>query len=177
MPAVAPEFGCVRLRAFEPRDATMVRDLSSAPYVPSTGTLIGDATTEQALEWIHRQHRRLATDAGYSFCIADLHDDRGLGQVGLWLGEIIEGRATAGYGVAPAERGRGIATQALVAVTAFAWANPELWRVELYIEPWNLASVRTAENAGYEREGLLRSRQVIGGRRVDMLLYSALRPG
>jgi ribosomal-protein-alanine N-acetyltransferase len=37
--------------------------------------------------------------------------------------------------------------------------------------------VRTAEHAGYEREGLLRSHQEIGGRRVDMLLYAAIREG
>ena len=75
MPGIAPTFGSVRLRAFEPRDAAMVRDLSSDHYVPLTGTLAADATTEQAHEWIERQHRRLVTGAGYSFCIADRHDD------------------------------------------------------------------------------------------------------
>jgi [ribosomal protein S5]-alanine N-acetyltransferase len=44
----------------------------------------------------------------------------------------------------------------------------------VHIEPWNVASARTAE-AGYQHEGLLRSQQVIGGRRVDMMIYSALR--
>jgi RimJ/RimL family protein N-acetyltransferase len=38
-----------------------------------------------------------------------------------------------------------------------------------------VASVRTAELAGYEREGLLRSHQEIGGKRVDMFLYAAIR--
>jgi [ribosomal protein S5]-alanine N-acetyltransferase len=45
----------------------------------------------------------------------------------------------------------------------------------VHIEPWNVASARTAEEAGYQHEGLLRSQQVIGGRRVDMMIYSALR--
>jgi RimJ/RimL family protein N-acetyltransferase len=39
-----------------------------------------------------------------------------------------------------------------------------------------VAEVRTAERAGYEREGLLRSHQEIGGRRRDMLLYAVVRP-
>ena len=175
MPTVAPTFGDVRLRAFEPRDAGMVRDLSTDPYVPLTGSLVANATAEQAIEWIERQHNRLATGAGYSFCIADIDDDRALGQAGLWLAAIAQGRATAGYGVAPGARGRGVAAHALTALTTFAWAVPELHRVELYIEPWNVASARTAEAAGYQREGLLRSQQVIGGRRVDMMIYSALR--
>jgi ribosomal-protein-alanine N-acetyltransferase len=50
-----------------------------------------------------------------------------------------------------------------------------LHRIELYIEPWNVASVRTAERARYQREGLLRSHQEIGGRRRDMLLYAIIR--
>ena len=64
MPAVAPTYGDVRLRAFEPRDAEMVRDLSTDPYVPVTGPLVENAT-DQAIEWIERQHNRLATGAGY----------------------------------------------------------------------------------------------------------------
>ncbi len=43
------------------------------------------------------------------------------------------------------------------------------------VEPWNAASARTAETVGYRREALLRSHQVVDGRRVDMLLYAALR--
>ncbi|WP_456819797.1 GNAT family N-acetyltransferase [Cellulomonas sp. URHB0016] len=177
MPAVAPTFAGVRLRPFEPRDAAMARRLSTDPYVPLTGTLVADATIEEAREWIARQQGRLAAGVGYSFCIADVQDDRALGQAGLWLRDIEHGRATAGYGVAPDERGRGVAARALTALTTFAWTITGLHRVELDIEPWNVASTRTAEKVGYRCEGLLRSRQVIGGRRVDMLLYSALRPG
>ncbi|GIG21593.1 N-acetyltransferase [Cellulomonas chitinilytica] len=176
LPTVAPTCGDVRLRGFGTRDIAMVRSLSTDPYTPLTSTLVADATPEQAQEWIDRQHDRLVTGTGYSFCIAGLDDDRALGQVGLWLAGIEDGRATAGYGVAPAERGRGVAARALSALTTFAWTVPALHRVELYIEPWNVASIRTAETAGYQREGLLRSRQVIGDRRVDMLLYAALRP-
>ncbi len=51
----------------------------------------------------------------------------------------------------------------------------ELHRIELTIEEWNIASVRTAERAGFRREGLLRSHQKIGGRRRDMLIYAVTR--
>ncbi|MGW0710727.1 GNAT family N-acetyltransferase [Streptomyces sp. NPDC002643] len=69
-----------------------------------------------------------------------------------------------------------VASHALTALTRFAWSIPELHRIELYIEPWNMASLRTAELAGFEREGLLRSHQEIGGKRVDMLVYAEIRP-
>ncbi|WDF34803.1 GNAT family protein [Arthrobacter agilis] len=85
------------------------------------------------------------------------------------------GRAQIGYGIAPSSRGRHLASDALCAVTSFAWTLPELHRTELYIEPWNAASIRTAERAGYLREGLLRSHQEISGQRRDMLLYCTVR--
>jgi ribosomal-protein-alanine N-acetyltransferase len=78
--------------------------------------------------------------------------------------------------VSPAHRGRGIATSALKALTRFAWTIPALYRIELYIEPWNRSSIHVAEAAGYQREGLLRSYQEIGGIRRDMLLYATTRP-
>ncbi|WP_232376623.1 GNAT family N-acetyltransferase [Amycolatopsis aidingensis] len=174
-PSAPPEFRNVRLRAFTNNDVGMVLDLSTDPYLPQIGSLPGNADAEQAHAYIERQHERLGTGAGYSFCVADRRTDEALGVIGLHLASIAAGRASAGYAVAPRSRGRGIAGQALTALTRFAWSVPGVHRVELYIEPWNLSSVRTAEFAGYEREGLLRSHQEIGGSRVDMLLYAATR--
>ena len=61
-------------------------------------------------------------------------------------------------------------------MTAFAWTLPELFRLEAFIEPSNQASVRTAEAAGFEYEGLLRSFIPIGGRRRDMGVHALVRP-
>lgn len=177
MPSDAPSYGDVRLRAFEERDADMLMDLSTDAYVPMIGSLPRNASREDALADIERQLNRLDTGAGYSFCVADKDTDEALGTAGLHLPPIAAGRATAGYSVAPRNRGRRVAGQALTALTQFAWSIPQLFRVELYIEPWNSASVRTAEIAGYELEGLLRSYQEIGGKRVDMLLYATIRQG
>ncbi|MDQ0377606.1 GNAT family N-acetyltransferase [Amycolatopsis thermophila] len=174
MPETLPAHGDVRLRPFNDGDAAMLVDMSTDPYVPLTGTLPFQATHDEVLAYIRRQHGRLHTGYGYSFCIADARTDEPLGQTGLWLASIDQGRATAGYCVAPRSRGRGLAGQALRALTSFAWTIEDLYRVELYIEPWNAASVRTAEGAGYVREGCLRSHQWIGERRVDMLLYAAV---
>jgi [ribosomal protein S5]-alanine N-acetyltransferase len=143
--------------------------------VPKIGSLPGNASREDALAYIDRQISRIDTGAGYSFCVADKETDEALGTAGLHLAPIAAGRATAGYSIAPRSRGRGLAGQALIALTRFAWSIPRLHRIELYIEPWNVASVHTAERAGYQREGQLRSYQEIGGKRVDMLLYAAIK--
>jgi len=176
MPPAALLFGDVRLRVFDERDVAMLMDLSTDPYVPKIGSLPPGAGRADALAWIERQISRFEAGAGYSFCVAGAQTDEALGTAGLNLASLAAGRATAGYAVAPRHQGRRVAGQALTALTRFAWSIPELHRIELYIEPWNLASVHSAERAGYHREGLLRSHQEIGGERVDMLLYAALRP-
>lgn len=175
-PEQAPTHAHVRLRAFADRDADMAMDLATDAYVPTIGSLPAHATRPQALAYIERQRGRLTQGLGYSFCIADADDDRALGAIGLWLAGIDQGRVSVGYSVAPSARGLGVATQALLAVTDFAWTLPPVHRIEACIEPWNLASIRSAEAAGFTREGLLRSHQEIAGRRVDILMYAVIRP-
>ena len=152
----------------------MVEELATDPYIPLIGSLPAHADTAAALAWIGRQHGRLAEDVGFSFCIVD-EEDRPLGFAGLWTRGLPGGRATAGYAVRPSARGGGVAAHALRALTAFGWTLPDLHRIELYVEPGNIASRRTAARAGYLCEGLLRQHQEIGGRRRDMWLYATLR--
>ncbi len=175
-PAEPPMHGAVKLRPVAERDVAMARELSTDPYVPHIGTLLPHAGEDEALAWVGRQQERHAAGAGFSFTIVVKETERAVGHCGLWLKELGEGRATAGYSIVPSARGRGLATDALVALTEFAWSIPELFRVALLIEPWNVGSVRTAKRAGYAREGLLRNYQVIAGQRRDMLLYATIRP-
>lgn len=174
-PAEPLAFGSVVLRAFADRDVAMVTNLATDPYMPLIGTIPAGADEAQARDWIRRQHRRWDEGAGFSFAIATATAGQAVGAAGLWLAQLPAGRATAGYSIAPNERGCSHATHALTAMTDFAWTLTGLHRVELHIEPWNIGSIRTAERAGYEREGLMRSHQTIGGQRRDMLLYAAVR--
>lgn len=175
-PETPPAHGTVVLREATVDDLPMARDLATDPYVPLIGSLPAHATDAEALAWIERNRGRWAEGRGFSFAVAEAATGRAVGQLGLWLAELPKGRAEIGYSIMPSARRRGFAAAALTAATAFAWTIPELHRVELHIEPWNTGSIRTAERAGYRREGLLRSYQEIGGKRRDMLLYAAIRP-
>lgn len=174
-PGSTPTSGTVSLRRFRDGDVPMVRDLSTDPYVPKTGTLPADASDEQALAWIDRQLARARNGKGFSFAVVVEDGPVAVGQVGLWLTGLAEGRASVGYAIAPGARGHGTAGAALNLAVKFAWTIPELYRVEALIEPWNVASIRTAESAGFAREGLLRSYREIGGVRRDMLMYAVIR--
>lgn len=176
-PSTPPAAGSVLLRGVTERDTGMARELSCDPYVPHIGSLPSHATEDELQAWVQRQQQRCSDGSGFSFTIVDVSTEQAVGHCGLWLKELSEGRATAGYSVVASARGRGLGADALTALTDFGFSLPALHRIALYIEPWNLSSVRTAERAGYHREGLLRSHQEIAGQRRDMLLYAAIREG
>jgi len=174
-PTEPPRFGSVVLRRFTDADAAMAVELATDPYVPATGSLPAGADQDQALAWVRRQIGRHAEGVGFSFCVADAATDRPLGQTGLWLRSAADRRARVGYALTPSVRGRGIAVDALRAVLAFAWTIAGLERVEALIEPWNVASILTAERAGFRPEGLLHDHVEIGGTRRDVVGYAAVR--
>ena len=90
----------------------------------------------------------------------ELHSDveRVSAEIGYWLGESLWGR--------------GIATEALTAVTKEAFARYDITR--LYAVPFadHPASIRVLEKAGYVREGRMRQSAIKAGRIRDQFLYA-----
>lgn len=166
----------VVLRAFADGDADLVRAASIDPFIPLVTTVPHDADQAAALAFVARQHERVRTGVGHSFVIVDRPSGWASGQIGLWRHDARHSRASIGYWVAAPFRGRGLARRALATVAAWGLGPEGFARVELYVEPWNVASWRTAESAGFTREGLLRSWESVGGERRDMYMYSRL-PG
>ena len=164
-----------RLRPFETKDSGLVREASFDPLIPLITTVPANGTDEEILDFIDRQQHRLVARSGYSFAIADAGSDRALGQIGLWLKNSDQGRASIGYWIGPPHRNRGIVSAALDAISGWGLGLPGIYRLELCVEPWNEGSWRAAERCGYTREGLLRSWQEVGGRRKDMYMYSRLK--
>ncbi|GGY85471.1 GNAT family N-acetyltransferase [Streptomyces nitrosporeus] len=162
------------LRPWELSDLPLVREASEDAYIPLITTIPSPYSDEAAQVYVRRQWEQAATGSGYPFVIARVRDRRPVGSIGLWLKDAAEGRATVGYWTAAPGRRQGATGAALRTVTAWALHELRLARLHMLIEPWNDASVRTAESAGYRREGLLRGWQRIGGVRRDMLMYSRL---
>lgn len=141
--------GPFRLRPFALADIDVVREASADPLIPLITTVPAGFSEDEGRRFVERQWSRAEQGNGYSFAIADAITDRAVGQAGLWLRDILDGRASVGYWVAGSGRGRGAA--ALAVVTLARWAHHDLGvaRLQLYVEPWNTASIRTAERAGF----------------------------
>jgi ribosomal-protein-alanine N-acetyltransferase len=90
---------------------------------------------------------------------ADVH--RLTGEIGYWLGEPFWGR--------------GLATEALVAMTAHTFARFPFERLYAAVFEHNGASARVLEKASYELEGRMKRSVFKDGRVCDALLYAKLR--
>jgi ribosomal-protein-alanine N-acetyltransferase len=127
--------------------------------------------TAPAEELLDLNRRRWDDGAAATFAICDAADEC-VGHVFVNLSGA--GRGSVGYWLLPEARGKGIATQAVRLVAAWALRDLCLARLALLTEPSNDASQRVAERTGFRREGVLRSYAEIDGRRVDYVVFSLL---
>jgi RimJ/RimL family protein N-acetyltransferase len=123
--------------------------------------------------WLARYES--ARPDGSAEAFAAIGDDGGF--LGLALAPDIDtegGEVELGYVVAPAARGRGVATEILRALTDWALSELQAQRIVLIIDVENPASERVARRCGYTREGVMRSIHLKAGVRVDAGLWSRL---
>jgi ribosomal-protein-alanine N-acetyltransferase len=166
----------VILRPFAESDLPMVCEASADPLIPSVTSVPRAYTEESGRAFIQRQHERAAGGDGFSFVIAEDGDPTvGIGSIGLWLHEIDSGRASAGYWLVAGARGRGLAAHALRSVVSFGFEDLSIPRLHLFVEPWNVASARTAQAAGFSREATLRGWERIDDEQRDADCYAQLR--
>jgi RimJ/RimL family protein N-acetyltransferase len=85
-----------------------------------------------------------------------------------------EQTAELGYVLGTEARGRGVATEALRQLTAWAFDEQDMIRLQLLISVSNDASKRVAQRCGYRFEGVLRGLYVKQGAREDTESWSRL---
>ena len=166
-------FGDLRLRPLAPEDAADLARLRQDPETMRWAHPSG-CTVEEAKRAIAEADAAMRAGEAYELAIVPAASDLLLGTIVVRLYGAT--RASVGYDVAPEARGRGIATRALNAASAWAFETfPKLERLELWIVPGNVASTRVAERTGFQREGVFRSRWALGGELSDVVVFSLLR--
>lgn len=116
-------------------------------------------------------------DRGYGF-LARLHGDDAIA-ASVNLSNVVRGAFQAchlGYSVDAAHERRGIATEAIGAVIAFAFEELQLHRVMANYRPTNERSGRLLRRLGFVVEGYARDYLLIDGEWCDHVLTSLTRP-
>ncbi len=140
----------ISLRPFEPTDADAIYDACQDPDIQRWTTVPVPYLHEHAESFANRRNDQWLAQLEVSYCIAGL-DDELLGAVGL-VEVYPDGLTTeVGYWVAPAARGRRVASEAVALL--IVWAKSELGftAFELHIESGNIASLGVAQSLGATR--------------------------
>lgn len=159
----------VRLRPWRDADLPTVVEASRDPYIPKVTSVPAPYTKGAGERWLARQRGRQASGVGLSLAIADATDDAAVGAVlAIHRGKGLYGL---GYWLVRAARRRGFASRAVALIAPWALAQPGVSALEALVEPWNVASCRVVERAGFTRERLLPGEMSIAGRQADVLRY------
>jgi len=127
-------------------------------------------TMADARAWVDLATTKLR---GYAFAITA--GGFAVGAVGLLPQQDVNRHSSEiGYWLGEAYWNRGITTEAVRAVTDYAFRTLRMHRVYAEIFEWNRASMRVLEKAGYQMEGRLRRHAVKDGKLIDQIVYAAV---
>jgi RimJ/RimL family protein N-acetyltransferase len=164
----------VVLRAWTPDDVDALVEICQDPEIPRWTVIPSPYGEAEARSFVAAQGERWASLEAAPFAIADPDSDRVLGSIEITLHERMHRRGEVGYWVAAEARGRGVAQDAVRAVSRWGFQTLGLARIELLTDPENHVSQAVAEAAGYTREGIMRSYREMKGRRVDFVCFSLI---
>jgi RimJ/RimL family protein N-acetyltransferase len=151
------------LRPWDTRDIPQLLDIYRDPVMrqSSRNPIV---TVHDAYRWLAVQEQGWADGRRLSFAV--LHSEHGdesgrlLGNIALKGCQAGKDAAEVGYWTAAAVRNRGIASQAVEILTAWAFETfgaQGLQRLELLHQEGNLASCRVAQKSGYALTEILRA--------------------
>lgn len=176
-PATLPTLEADRLalRAFRTTDASEVeRLLADGEIARNTLTIPHPYPAGSAAPWIASHAEEWQEGRAGTWAIERRSDGALVGAVGLRI-SAVHARAEIGYWVAVAEWGKGIATEAVRRLIAYAFDELGLHRVQAHHFVENPASGRVMARAGMRAEGTRRGAFFRDGVPHDVVEYAILR--
>ncbi len=168
----------IRVRLPRVEDApSIIRGLSDAEILHGTGIVVTYELTEEAVAVrIAERWPALSRTGDVLFLsIADVDTDAYLGNVELHSFRWHEAQCELGYWVLPEARGQGVSARAARLLALWAMDALGMERVAALADFDNEASLRSLEQAGFTREGTMRSVAQGQRGRVDVAVFSLVR--
>ena len=111
----------------------------------------------------------------FQFALQERQTGAFVGDCGLRIMEHDQRLAQIGYTVERRFWNRGLATEAVTALTAYAFDSFPLHRITGSVDPRNIASCRVLEKAGFVKEAHFRKSEWFKGEWADDVIYARLR--
>jgi RimJ/RimL family protein N-acetyltransferase len=169
------------LRAHTEDDLPRMTEAASDPLTQHWLTqLPAPYTLDDARRHLLMLRSEAAAGRRVTWAVADPHDGRMLGEIGVFMRDDSGSQNEVGYWTHPDARGRGLMSQAARMVARHALLPAEegglgFARVFLRASEGNLASRKIAENAGFRQVGVDRAADVLGdGTIADSIRYDLL---
>ncbi|WP_133742595.1 GNAT family N-acetyltransferase [Actinorugispora endophytica] len=179
MPSVVLETDRLRLRAFTEADIDDVFESVTDPVtrkwvpIPAPGR---PYTRADAVTWcVDTAPAMRATGDGQQWAAVLKDTGAFAGSFGLVRTDWRARTTEVGYWVAPAARGRGVASEAVTAITRWVLLEQGFERLQLKAATANTASRRVAERTGFVYEGTERNAAPLHHGRTDLAVYSVIR--
>lgn len=145
-------------------DPDVMRFWSCEPYTDKA----------QADELITQCEKGFENREFFQWGIANAEDDKIIGTCTLFALDKKNLRAEVGFALARSYWGKGYMHETLEALFAFAFEPLGMHRIEADVDPRNERCIATLEKVGFQREGFMRERWLVGGERQDSVFYGLL---
>ena len=166
----------IELRQYQQNDVDAIYETvmeSKAELSPWMMWCHENYSRQDAETWVEGRPGAWDRNESWSFVVVD-SSERLLGTCGIHRIESLHGVGELGYWVRSSMTSQGIATEATRKLCQWAFADKGLQRIEIIMSVENIASQRVAEKAGAVREGILRQRLSLNGRRHDAVMFAVL---
>lgn len=130
---------------------------------------------DDAVRWYHRMLGLIADGKIAYNAVVEKTTGRVVGGTLLRDMDGDKGKLEVGYVLGKAFWGKGLMREAVEAVVGYAFAAPQMRRVEAHIDARNMASQKLVESLKFQREAVLRDHWLDKGAVSDSLIYGVLR--
>jgi RimJ/RimL family protein N-acetyltransferase len=162
----------VRLRPWHPDDVPAVFAAAQDPEIQRWTQVPVPYLREHAEGFVTGIAASTWADGGALFAVEPRDGGPLIASIGLFPPQ--DGYGEAGYWTVAAQRGQGYTAEALRVLTAWAFEQVGLHRVELHIDPGNAGSLAVARSAGFRIEGTVRQRFLHRGKPSDVVLHARI---
>jgi RimJ/RimL family protein N-acetyltransferase len=162
----------VQLRPWRPDDVPAVFAACQDPEIQRWTQVPVPYLRQHAEDFVREIATDTWADGGALFAVEPRDGGPLIASIGLFPPH--DGYAEAGYWTVAAYRGRGFTAEALRVLTAWAFDQVGLRRVELVVDPANAGSLAVARSAGFQIEGTVRQRFLHRGEPSDVVLHARI---